>query len=230
VAHPRLMWSYDSANHRNLRGRSVVKRTMREGMGLEEEDSRLELSDFAVEVAPKEDLAPIEALVPDLKASIDGLSVTMAETLHVQSRVLPDTRGCEVVLGPSKVSVVLSDGDSSGMLKADLLENHSPASVDGEEIQDTVTGPDAALPSPCLLVSVPSSPRGAGLLVADAEDRGGEAVQGLSPAVSSGGQAMGDGLAGKIIGGLDDSLVADSEGESVSPVPIELCLPFFKSC
>ncbi|GAB2268453.1 hypothetical protein Dimus_003411 [Dionaea muscipula] len=234
VAHPRLMWSYDSPRNREIRVRTVVERSLREGMGSEEEDSRPVLSDFAVTVAPVVDLAPPGDLEPDLRASLDGPSLTMAENLHDQSLVLLDARGCEVMQGPSMGSVVLSDGDGSEMMEADLSEIRVVASVisgapargfvDGEEVQESDAGPDAALSPPCSLVSVPSSPRCEGLLVAVDEDRGCADVKGPSPAVialsdASGGQAIGDRLTGLNLGGLGSNITAVTDGIfSVNPV------------
>ncbi|GAB2299485.1 hypothetical protein Dimus_033552 [Dionaea muscipula] len=48
VAHPRLIWSFDSAKHRDLRVRSVVERLMKEGLCSEEEDVQPDLPSFAV--------------------------------------------------------------------------------------------------------------------------------------------------------------------------------------
>ncbi|GAB2275916.1 hypothetical protein Dimus_010662 [Dionaea muscipula] len=238
VAHPRMMWSYDSAKNRELRVRSVVERMFGEGMGSEEEDSRPILPDFAVSVDPMVDLAPTGVLEPDLKASSDGLSLTMAENLHDQSFALLDARGCEVVQGsmvqgPSMGSVVLSDGGGSEKKEAELPDDQLVASViisapamrfvDGEEVQEIEAGPGAALSPPCPIVSYPSSPRCDGLLVVAAEDRGSTAVKGPSPAVSGlsdagGGQALGDSLAALKTRGLGNHLAADTVVNSVIPV------------
>ncbi|GAB2296276.1 hypothetical protein Dimus_030401 [Dionaea muscipula] len=194
------MWSYDSAKHRDLRVPLVVNRTMREGLGSEEDDLRPDLLDFAVVVSP----------------------------------VLPDAWCCEEALDPSMIYDVLSDGDGSAMMTADLSEHLSAASVindapemrvvDSEELNEIAEGSDVALSSPCLKVSVPSSSRFAGLLGAASEDRGYRAVMGLSPVVSAhsdsgGGQATGDGVASEITGGLGEFLVADTGVDSVIPVP-----------
>ncbi|GAB2278854.1 hypothetical protein Dimus_013528 [Dionaea muscipula] len=48
VAYPRLIWSFDSAKNRDLRVRSVVERSMKEGLGSEEEDVQPYFPSFAV--------------------------------------------------------------------------------------------------------------------------------------------------------------------------------------
>ncbi|GAB2273703.1 hypothetical protein Dimus_008484, partial [Dionaea muscipula] len=194
VAHPRLMWSSDSTRHRNSRVRSVVERTLREGMGSEEQDLRPDVPDFAVVVAPQEDLASIEVIRPDLNSSSSGSVLTMAEPLHDQPLGLPDERGCEVALGQSLVDFVHSVADNSEIVVADVPANHLADPVicgapamrigDGEEIHMSAEGPDAAMSSPYLMVSVSSSPRLSGLLVTDAEVRGSEDGKRLLPVVS----------------------------------------------
>ncbi|GAB2296278.1 hypothetical protein Dimus_030403 [Dionaea muscipula] len=208
--------------------------TMEEGLGSVEEDLRPDLPDFAVVVVLREDLALIEILETDLKASIGGFSLTMAVALPNQSPVLLDARGCEEAFGPSMVYDLLSDGDGSAMMTTDLSEHVLATSVingasemrvvDSEELKEITEGPNVALSSPCLMVSVPSSSRFAGLLGVALEDRHCGAVMGLSPAVSAhsdsgGGKATGDGVVGEIIGGLGEFLVADTGVDSVIPVP-----------
>ncbi|GAB2266113.1 hypothetical protein Dimus_001136 [Dionaea muscipula] len=238
VAHPRLMWSYDSAKHRDLRVRSVVERTLREGMGSEDEDSRPVLPDFAVSVDPMVDLATAEVVELDLKALIDGLSLTMAENLNAQSFAVLDAQGNEVGKGQSMVqvpslgSVIPSDGDGSELLEAVLPETRVVPSVitsapamrfgDGEEVQEIDAGPDAALSPPCPLVSYPSSPRSDGLRVVAAEDRGSTTVKGPSPEVSAlsvagGGHDLGNSLAVLKTVGLGIHLAAVTVGNSVNP-------------
>ncbi|GAB2288110.1 hypothetical protein Dimus_022454 [Dionaea muscipula] len=150
------MWSYDSSKHGDLRVRSVEERMMREGLGSVEEDLRSNMTDLAVMVVPSEDLAPFEIIDPDLRASTEGFSLTMADAL-------PDLDD------GGRLPVHLSD---------DSVVDGAPEKrvVDGEELQESAVGPDV-LSSPYFSVSAPSSSRFAGLQGAAAEDGGCGAVE-----------------------------------------------------
>ncbi|GAB2267758.1 hypothetical protein Dimus_002739 [Dionaea muscipula] len=170
------MWSYDSAKHRDLRVRSVVERSMREGLGSVEADLRLDMTELTVVVSTCEGFAPSEYFDPDLKASSEGLSLTMAAALPDMSPIGFEARGWEEALGMTTVSAALSDGVESDKMEADLPLILSDESVtdgvskkrvaDGEEIQECAMGPDV-LSSPCIPVSIHSP-----LRFADSEDRG----------------------------------------------------------
>ncbi|GAB2296331.1 hypothetical protein Dimus_030454, partial [Dionaea muscipula] len=159
------MWSYDSPKHRNQRVRSVVERSMSEGLGSEEVVFRPDLPD----------LAPIQIPESDLKDSSEGFTLTTADAL---SPGVSEGRGCEEALGPLTVSAAPYDGVGLEMEVAELSKlslvvfDFDGASeltdrvVDGEEPKDRTVGRDI-LSYPCLPVSAPSPPR-----VAGAEDRG----------------------------------------------------------
>ncbi|GAB2273698.1 hypothetical protein Dimus_008479, partial [Dionaea muscipula] len=209
VAHPHLMWSYNSAKHRNFRVRSVVERMMREGMGTAEEDLRLDFPDFSGVVVQEEDLSPIMVLEPDLKASIDGCSLTKAKELDDQSIAPPVARGCAVALGSSVVSAVLSNGVDLELMAAVVPEILLPASVSSC--------------APELRVSVPASSRCAGSLEVAVEDRGCDPILGMLPEVSAhsdsgGDQAMGNDVDGLITEWVADFLVDVSGGDSECPM------------
>ncbi|GAB2270709.1 hypothetical protein Dimus_005580 [Dionaea muscipula] len=191
VAHPRLMWSYDSAKHRELRVRAVVERTMREGMGLEKGDLRSDLTDFADVVILCENLMPIESLEPDLEASVEGLSSTMAMAIPDESTDVLHARGCEKPIGPTVDSDVLSDGDGS------VIFDGEPEMRVVVELQDLSVGP---LPSPYSPVSAPSPSR-----FIDSADRGCEAEE--RAVVSDGG------LSSPCLAGLDSTAMCVSDTE-----------------
>ncbi|GAB2275968.1 hypothetical protein Dimus_010713 [Dionaea muscipula] len=159
------MWSYDSAKHQDHRVRSMVEKSMRECLGLEEVVFRPDLPD----------LAPIQIPESDLKDSSEGFALTMADAL---SPSVSEGRGCEEALGPSTVSVASYDGVGLEMEVAELSKLSSVMSdfdgaseltdgvVGGEEPKDRAVGPKI-LSYPCVPVSAPSPPR-----AASAEDRG----------------------------------------------------------
>ncbi|GAB2273701.1 hypothetical protein Dimus_008482 [Dionaea muscipula] len=107
------MWSYDSAKHLDLRVRSVVERAMREGLGSVEADLGPDKTEVTEVVSPCEGLDPIENFDPDLKASSEGLSLTMEAALPDMSPVGFEDRGCEEALGMTTISETLSDGVDS---------------------------------------------------------------------------------------------------------------------
>ncbi|GAB2270707.1 hypothetical protein Dimus_005578 [Dionaea muscipula] len=113
VADPRLMLSYDSAKHRELRVRTVGERTVREGTGSEtgiwQRTSRI-LVDVVISC---ENSMPIESLEPYPEAFVEGLSSTMAMAIPDESTDVLHARGCEEPIGPTVDSDVLSDGGGS---------------------------------------------------------------------------------------------------------------------
>ncbi|GAB2296346.1 hypothetical protein Dimus_030469 [Dionaea muscipula] len=133
VAHPRLMWSYDSAKHRDHRVRSVVEKSMREGLGSEEVVFRPDLPD----------LAPIQ--IPDCEEALGPSTVSAAPS---------DGIGLEMEVAElSKLSSVVSDFDGAS--------EQTDGFVDGEEPKDRGVDPDI-LSYPYVPVSAPSPPRVAG--------------------------------------------------------------------
>ncbi|GAB2278827.1 hypothetical protein Dimus_013501 [Dionaea muscipula] len=166
---------------------------MREGLGSEEEDLRPDLYDFAVVVVPREDLAPIEFPEPNLKASSEGLSLTMTEVIPNESPVVLTVRGYEEVLGLSLTSDALYDGVGSVMLVADLPELPSAA--------------------PLLLMGVVLEVPGCTAMM-------GLSPSVSAHSIADGGQAMGDGVDGEITGGLGESLLAFSVVDSDIPVQL----------
>ncbi|GAB2296365.1 hypothetical protein Dimus_030486, partial [Dionaea muscipula] len=170
------MWSYDSAKHRDLRVRSVVKRVMREGLCSVEADLGPDMTEVTDVVSPCEGLDPIENFDPDLKALSDGLSLTMEAALPDMSPVGFEDRGCEESLGMTTISETLSDGVDSEKREADLSVFLSDESItdgvpekrvaDDKEPQDSAVGSDI-FPSPCFPVSAPYP-----LRFADSKDRG----------------------------------------------------------
>ncbi|GAB2294999.1 hypothetical protein Dimus_029187 [Dionaea muscipula] len=109
-------------------------------------------------VSPCEGLDPIENFDPNLKASSEGLSLTIEAALPDMSPVGFDDRGCEEALGMTIISETLSDGVDSEKREADfpvfLLDESvtdgvpEKRVVDGEEPQDSAVGFDV-FPSPC---------------------------------------------------------------------------------
>ncbi|GAB2286369.1 hypothetical protein Dimus_020785 [Dionaea muscipula] len=77
-------------------------------MGTAEEDLRLDFPDFSGVVVQEEDLSPIMVLEPDLKASIDGCSLTKAKELDDQSIAPPVASGSCGGSGFALVSVPAS--------------------------------------------------------------------------------------------------------------------------
>ncbi|GAB2275954.1 hypothetical protein Dimus_010700, partial [Dionaea muscipula] len=164
VAHPRLMWSYDSAKHRELRVRSVVERALREGLGSEEADLRPDMTEFAGVESPCDFLTSIENFDPDLKDSSEGLSLTKAAALPDMSPLGFAARGDEEALGLTTISDVLSDGVDSEKMEAnlsmllldDLVTDGAPEkrADDGEAHLESVEGLDV-LSSSCFPVSAP---------------------------------------------------------------------------
>ncbi|GAB2301942.1 hypothetical protein Dimus_035965, partial [Dionaea muscipula] len=142
VAHPRMMWSYDSAKNRELRIRSVVERSMREGLGAEEVVFRPDLLDFADGVAHRDATASIQTSDSDLTASPEDGPLTMAEA---RSSIDPDDLGREEDLNRSVVYGVLSEGGDSTEKVAGLhaVSPTGPSlsgapvmlEADGEELQ-----------------------------------------------------------------------------------------------
>ncbi|GAB2290435.1 hypothetical protein Dimus_024714 [Dionaea muscipula] len=145
--HPRLMWSFNSAKHRDFRVRSVVERSMREGMGSDDVDFWPALTDLADVVVLTEDLEPIELIRPDLGIASAGVPLTMADAVP---NVVPEAsagRGCEEVLDPASFSdcdaaemmaalpvhlVVASVGDDAPVQR-DVDSEETPASAVGED-------------------------------------------------------------------------------------------------
>ncbi|GAB2301738.1 hypothetical protein Dimus_035763, partial [Dionaea muscipula] len=89
VAHPRLMWSYDSPRNRDLRVRSVVERSMREGLGSVEEDLRPDvLTSAAVEDARLDEGGPVHA-----RDSIVVFKPDLGVTNSIEAELLPIAGG-----------------------------------------------------------------------------------------------------------------------------------------
>ncbi|GAB2275971.1 hypothetical protein Dimus_039162 [Dionaea muscipula] len=136
------MWSYDSSKHLDLTVRSVVERTIREGLGLGEKDLRNDLTASAIVRVPSEELTPIAIPEPDLRASSVGL--TMADSQS--SQILSDSDGCggfegdlasdPVALGVAEVgslsSVALGDDDSEPA-RSDFALTENPREFSGLE-------------------------------------------------------------------------------------------------
>ncbi|GAB2283424.1 hypothetical protein Dimus_017939, partial [Dionaea muscipula] len=207
VAHPRLMWSYDSAKNRDLRVRSVVERSMREGLGAEEVVFRPDMHDSADGVAQRDVSASILTSDSDLIASPEDGLLSMAEA---RSSIDPVARGRDEPLHRSVVSGVLSDVRGSTEMGAVLQDLSTACSsltgapvkmvAEGEEFQKLAACSTLVLSDHCRSVSSPQSSTVIGPPVDDSQVRG--AVKGLPMVVSSliesdGGQAMGrlgDGL------------------------------------
>ncbi|GAB2290432.1 hypothetical protein Dimus_024710 [Dionaea muscipula] len=214
------MWSYDSTKNRELRVRSVVERSMREGLGAEEVVLRRDLLDYAVVVAPRDDFASILTSELDLKASPEDGTLTMAEAL---SSIGSDGRGREEALDRSLASGILSDGGGSEEMVADLPENSSAGSAligapvkmvaDGEELQMSTEGSGMVLSDQSLSVSTPSSFRVAGLQGDVSEVRGRGAVVGQPTVVS----ALSDSDGGQATGRLGDVLADASSVDDMLP-------------
>ncbi|GAB2301793.1 hypothetical protein Dimus_035818 [Dionaea muscipula] len=186
------------------------ERSMREGLGSVEADLRPDMNELTLVVSPCEGFAPRENFDPDLKASSEGLSLTMAAALPDISPVGFEARGCEEALGMMTVSAALSEGVESEKIEANLSVILSDESVtdgvpkkrfaDGEEIQESAVGPDV-LPSPCIPVSVYSL-----LRFPDSEDRGCGVLKNASPPVLVCAGEQGTGLVG---GGVEQPALVE---------------------
>ncbi|GAB2302271.1 hypothetical protein Dimus_036286 [Dionaea muscipula] len=231
------MWSYDSPNHRDLRVRSVVERMMREGMGSEKEDLRSDLSDVAVQVISGEDLKLIEPLVPDLKASVEDASLTMAASPDEPTGVFA-VQGCMEDVGLTVDVDVCSDGHGSVTLGSDLPE--LPLTVtaiagssrvwvlDGKESQVIAASQDDALSPNFLSVSCLHPSRCADALDFDSEVRGDGTVMTSGDFVAGGGLKLDDGVSGDTageLGSLGDAVSGGNSDELVN-LPGSVCLGF----
>ncbi|GAB2301739.1 hypothetical protein Dimus_035764, partial [Dionaea muscipula] len=213
VAHPRLMWSYDSTRNQDLRVRSVVERSMIEGLGSVEEELWSHMADFAIVVPPSEGLAPIGTVDPDLQSSSEDFLLTMADPLTDHGG------GCKEALGPSLVSNVLSGGVGSELMVS--VNDGEPEKRVDDELQERSVGP---LPSPCSPVNAPSPSR-----FVDSDDRGCGATE----------RAVGAdvGLSSPCLSGLNSTAMrytdtevagdADAEGNSECPTTLSsmFCAP-----
>ncbi|GAB2270717.1 hypothetical protein Dimus_005588 [Dionaea muscipula] len=223
------MWSYVSARNRDLRVRSVVERSMREGLGSKEVDLRPALTDFAAVEAPREDLTSIQSPEADLISPSEGFALTMAETLSLGGS---DGRGYVEALGSPMGSSVLSDGGGLELLVADLPEQSSVISVfggapemkiiDGEVLLEVAEGFDLVLSAPCFAMSFPSSSRFDGLQGDATEVRGRRDEVGQSPVVSAisaldGDQVMGDVGDATFSGRLGMGLAANFSDDRLLP-------------
>ncbi|GAB2290413.1 hypothetical protein Dimus_024691 [Dionaea muscipula] len=170
------MWSYDSARNRDLRDRSVVERTMREGLGLGEEVLQPDLPTFSAGVAPFVEVAPIDGVDSDLEASSEGLSLTMVDPMPCALLL-----SCEETLGSTKGTDALSGGVRSEMMADDFSVTLAVASgsdgaqegrvVDDEEPRVCATG-TGGLSSLRYSVSASSSMNFSGPLDSATEVRG----------------------------------------------------------
>ncbi|GAB2279318.1 hypothetical protein Dimus_013961, partial [Dionaea muscipula] len=117
VAHPRLMWSYDSARNRDRRVRSVVERSLREELDSKEVDLRPTLPDFVAVEAPREDLPSILHPESDLVSPSEDVALTMEEATALG---VSDGLGCVEAQGSPMGSGVRSDGGGLELVEADL--------------------------------------------------------------------------------------------------------------
>ncbi|GAB2275956.1 hypothetical protein Dimus_010702, partial [Dionaea muscipula] len=147
-AHPRLMWSYDSSKHRDLRVRSVVERTMRVGMGSEEEDFLPDLPSFAtLEDNWLEGRTSVEAR--DSIGDLGAVSSCEAEMLSVDGgQISPEQGlqegedlfgGTDSVTTDGLVATVAVGGGSAMVGGAKLLEEEG---LDGEGIPELIPSAD----------------------------------------------------------------------------------------
>ncbi|GAB2273700.1 hypothetical protein Dimus_008481 [Dionaea muscipula] len=130
----------------------MVERAMREGLCSTEADLGPDMTEVTDVVSPCEGLDPIEKFDPDLKASSEGLSLTMEAALPDMSPVGFEDRGCEEALSMTTISETLFDGVDSEKREADFSVFLSDESVtdgvpekgviDGEEPQDSAVGFD----------------------------------------------------------------------------------------
>ncbi|GAB2296349.1 hypothetical protein Dimus_030472 [Dionaea muscipula] len=217
------MWSYDSAKNRELRVRSVVERSIREGLGAEEVVFWPDLLDYAVVVAPRDDFASILTSESDLEVSPEDGALTMAEAM---SSIGSDGRGREEALDRSVDYGVLSDGGGSKVMVADLPANSSDGSAligapvkmvaDGVELQMSAECSGMVQSDQCLSVSSSPSSTVAGLQGDDSEVRGRGAVVGQPTVVS----AMSDSDGGQAKGRLGDALTDASCAKDLPPAAL----------
>ncbi|GAB2296277.1 hypothetical protein Dimus_030402 [Dionaea muscipula] len=181
VALPRLMWSYHSSKHRDLRVRSVVKRSMREGLGSEEEVLKLDLPVFAT----AEDIRLVGGMPVKARDSIEVVIPDLGVIPSLEAELLPVDGGPispESALPEGVDLLGGSDSVNGGGVVATIAMGGSSAMAGGAKLPEGVgldVSPETDLKENVILTDGSDLVKGVGSVVSVSLDRVGSVVSAM---------------------------------------------------